>query len=1385
MRVPTNTPVTYTAPTGGIHKLAPMNPSDPITTRTSIGPIHTRPPSNPSSVEKDIQTLSTKISSPGARLKAKLRYAQSTLKEFCRPNIQRCVLSLGDDTAVVNSAKSLASKFRYKAFDASNPPGIQDKLTLVGHGTEDGKTFGGKTAQQVLDHLKANNIQGLSHLSLKGCHSAVFARDLMALMQEQGFPIETVSGRSSAMLVNKEGQSLVTTKAGFKHHSEGTKIVVHNDLKVHDPYEDMTQSSSDAQAMLEKGHDGVLANNLGSWLNDAYGFLSQNDVPKVLERCQAILTSVDPKPTKTEQLYVAELMYRAAPTQKGAVISLVQSVLNAGHPDQPATPKEGFQAAKVLFIIGEPNAARVMGAVQAKAETANDFSTLIDMARFYQTSIPHGQFEAQACFGKGLTCLETTLKSAPSPQAVLNLSETLFRGAQMFGKAAVKPELLNLVLQTNKAVIGASGATLEQKIEAYGNLSQTAQMMSPPEQTSVVDTLITSGAALIRGQLPPAMVSHENFQELVASFQEVLSLNSPLKPQLVAAVHQVTSDTATFLSAQVSPDPELLLHSVRTQMDLLSHTLDNPTHQSEAKQVFTQCITFTQGCLAHSDTAIKEDAFHGLLHGVQLAVKIKDPVIVDQLVTLAGKTVQALKDPALTNAFVGRSLLASKLIAATSPELSNKLVLQVKDIISKSGNARWAFQAAERCRGFNPDLAVAFSRMAVQINAQSAQNSLELGDLAGSLDSLQESIQSAKLVNDSSSLSTLDSQLDHLFQAAIKTEDFDLALHILKTKTDYRDKAGLAVSISGPLQALADIQWKNGNPEEALDVLGFMISLEPDPGKKIALGTAMLQQGMSALEYKQDPMAPGQPYPFAALKSIEMALGITKDIKIGIENEVRQAAKTTVPAPNESDIKQLIQAKTNSSLVSLLTPIQACIPILGRLLPSQTQELVPIFNDIIGTQSVLKTPNLVLNIRPDLLSGRQVLTSYPTQFKEQDKITQAYQMQDITMVHYQSTGSETRLKDPIDKFSAIVAEKTQIAYQEMVTGSLGSWQSNGHFERLMEMQDSWSTVKTLVATMPSGTDPAHKAKLQEALFYDIQKMKTVLGKKDLDDKPYNADLKLRMAAASSSGTFDKDAFLAERLNLHNTTPKALEYAAKRSMGMLNALAGYLIEGRTYQLMTNENPWFSKNLEWSDQDTGILGKSTRPDMSVKMMDSGKTLLLDFTAFNSQGHIFNKTPSWVASAKVADSVEVLYPSFDKELLKDILLEDSGSLTPEQIANKREAFKLQQEAQSQEKQRDKNLVVAFREDNNAFLKIVGGKSAAYHLLRSQGALTKSYQSKSDPKTLNKATAETALKRLQGHVRTLTQALNTQITQTPEGDEKKRLVLQLQGLNMLLPTA
>ncbi|WP_437956333.1 protein kinase [Sorangium sp. So ce119] len=218
------------------------------------------------------------------------------------------VYALGSDKAVLDNARNLAGKEGHRpvSSDQLDELGASDKLTIVAHGSTG--RFGGMTPAELAAHLKENGAKALGTLSLKGCESADFARELMGELQKQGIFVERITGRNDLVTITKDGRTLVKDGSQWVHQAPGTKVEVRsgeNDtVSVKDAYAHHDDASA-VEARSRALREGINAGALPA-LPQPHGDQQQpaapppsplvvalkgKDIPRAMQLAQQLLAS--------------------------------------------------------------------------------------------------------------------------------------------------------------------------------------------------------------------------------------------------------------------------------------------------------------------------------------------------------------------------------------------------------------------------------------------------------------------------------------------------------------------------------------------------------------------------------------------------------------------------------------------------------------------------------------------------------------------------------------------------------------------------------------------------------------------------------------------------------------------------------------------------------------------------------------------------------------------------------------------------------------------------------------------------------------------------------------------------------------------------------------
>ncbi len=425
--------------------------------------------------------------------------------------------------------------------------------------------------------------------------------------------------------------------------------------------------------------------------------------------------------------------------------------------------------------------------------------------------------------------------------------------------------------------------------------------------------------------------------------------------------------------------------------------------------------------------------------------------------------------------------------------------------------------------------------------------------------------------------------------------------------------------------------------------------------------------------------------------------------------------------------------------LKLAEPLGQLMTALNDQMPTQqVKALGQAAQSLFQSKSVESASLSGVMFTPSFDSDFQPLASKEP-FKFRDDITRGFLHKQTTVLHYRSEGhppdnspKARELDLKIDKFVQVVSRKSQMAYEELKNTQFTDWDvSKGHYARKCLLKNQWDQVKKAYKLSDNLPVPANRETEVSAVFYDLQRVLTI-GKKG-PSSDYDKELAQAQEDADNAYELDQkkgvdplisadERFITARMTAHaDPNAESTKFAASESVAMLSTLGGYLIEERTYQLLKADThkqeqmiPWIGDKVSWTDQDTDILGGTTRPDLTLKIPGEELHLLMDFTAFNSQGHIYGKTPRWTDSNLVADSVEVLYPSMTKHELKSFILEGKA-LTEAEIKQVKQAYEAEKAAI---KERQANLT---------------GLARSMHYFFKMGLFDKEPEMKKKSETLN----------------------------------------------------
>lgn len=316
--------------------------------------------------------------------------------------------------------------------------------------------------------------------------------------------------------------------------------------------------------------------------------------------------------------------------------------------------------------------------------------------------------------------------------------------------------------------------------------------------------------------------------------------------------------------------------------------------------------------------------------------------------------------------------------------------------------------------------------------------------------------------------------------------------------------------------------------------------------------------------------------------------------------------------------------------------------------------------------------------------------------------------------------------EKVKAFSMHVAQAVEQAYNELSLMNVSDWDGKrAHLNNLGTMQATWAESGLAVDNKINLNDDARGALYFELLRLDDDADFQPSRNKATDpvEKKYFDKLRNDCATAyPPDGYPDEDPakrqkFIELRTEFHSdpANSNVTSLASGKGLSMLSARAGYLIEERAYQLMSDRGV-----LGWDDQNTEVLGKGTRPDVTLPL-GGNRYALLDINASESTGHILKKSPSWTDKARIPAAIEVTYPSFDSKLLVSHLLEKKAQF-PSHMAEQREQHLQLLQQQQDDKAEVLNWLRDLRDNysQSALNKVTRSQKNSAHLAATLGLTT-----------------------------------------------------------------
>ncbi|MEZ0373612.1 MAG: hypothetical protein ACAI44_31265 [Candidatus Sericytochromatia bacterium] len=1008
-----------------------------------------------------------------------------------------------------------------------------------------------------------------------------------------------------------------------------------------------------------------------------------------------------------------------------------------------------LEVSKLLGRSGLPESANLaeacLGQAVKTAVTSGDVDTLLRAATIYAGQ--QGKFaETRFCLEQGLAIALRASQNPDQAQAMKAL-EAIEKTLGNWGENAhYAPLLAPYQLKLTEAVgaivarpqtdqIAAASVELLGRCLVLPGITPSLRETSVSAMEGTVKTLATKHLQANRPDLAIGL--------LVEYTQALGEIRFSAPDQAGRQAHEAASLIKTALdkinidsppSPQVGnmslPDRQRLYqHGSQTLMEAarLMARADNPQIKQAAVQHLSHALTAAQNLLAQNPAPELHNALaDNLMAGFDAALALKNPQLLTQSLNLLSSLAVKSGDRALiektAHFFVNT---AERMIQLKVPEIATPALKLAGQFANTLGDRDLGLRVASALNSVDPaSAAVACQNLATALHDQVKQ-AIDVGNPDTALEAMAELL---KLTHNSligsQTLQAVTPQINILLEAALKTKDLATLHETLKLMRLYVAPEEIGKVMAKPLLVLATEAAVAKDYDRHIQLLS--LALESSPSAEITLEIA------NAIGAHSGPSAAEDAYLTADYASLLI--------------DTARKLKTQSPdlfSTNGPTMASALQTLINQTL-------------RPQIDPSRIEELASQANGVFSG-SLTNPSNL--EYQPQFSSDFDKLTKIDHFVTDKGStITQAKQHKNITVLHYSSVGGDNlsaEARVSIDKFTELVARKSQIAFEEMKGQKFDKWDiSGGHYKQKVLLQADWKKAQQAF----TGVVGPNTENQTRGLFYDLQKCRAIEKGTKQKSSAYITGIVNAMDAARDPNPpnavrIDEFIRLRKEFHLDGRNQKASDTVAQKAFNMLNTVAGYLVEERTYQLVladyqANANelkpedrqyilPWLNQKVTWSDQDTTILGGSTRPDFTLKIPDTGKHLLIDFTALDSQGHIFGKEPSWVGSTKVGDAVEVMYPSMSKQELRPIILE--GTAVSDEELQKIVAAN-QQKAQevNQRFNQEKNLV-GFMSKFKAFSALVGSDTNGRHLMKTYGFKVPS------PKTAKADVAATALARIQ----------------------------------------
>ncbi|MEZ0374139.1 MAG: hypothetical protein ACAI44_33925 [Candidatus Sericytochromatia bacterium] len=513
----------------------------------------------------------------------------SQARQQLRPVSQNAVLNLGTpDATVTESGRSLRLKTDGTVFDPSRLPGPQGCLQILGHGSGDGKTVGGKSPDQLAQMLKTAGITRLDNLRLVSCNSQAFVTALGQALDRAGISVNRIEGF--------EGRIAVSRASG-----------------------EILSESSQGPLDLVPGHDGTLDPHLqllgeANTLCYTANLADPHVFGQVIAKLQTVVNEVGVHHNPLHLMRAASLLVQRLDGQSANGLVVLDRAV--------ALAREQIAAGGPPALI-----ARAAAALQQAAELLAE--------------VPARHASAPGLHKESLTTMQRLITSSGDPAAVLKASEDFWMDVakgydQGLLSDAEVTDFCRPVLRQVQALALDARVPAEQRLQAVDRLNELAEYF--PEQHQATAELAL-GAALAMAKeadtalRAPLMPPGDHRAQLHDNLQRVAMAVSAL-PANEATLRQA-SEAATLTQGAIAvqmdaipriADPlartqalETLLSLMDTQLDLADALMQDRRSQPQAGVCLEDLFNRTLTLLRTPDLDLKTETKGQLLRSLELA----------------------------------------------------------------------------------------------------------------------------------------------------------------------------------------------------------------------------------------------------------------------------------------------------------------------------------------------------------------------------------------------------------------------------------------------------------------------------------------------------------------------------------------------------------------------------------------------------------------------------------------------------------------------------------------------------------------------------------------------------------------------------------------------